>query len=238
MAEIFEYSLRKREEDIKRILWDASPFIIWPCEGGVLVLAANKDKRENRIHSIFDRIACVTLGGFSAGTILWQDAALRASMEGFNLSRGDVSCRILMKGTSALLSESFHNFRQGPVFGAEVVFVEVASERGDDYLAYVNFRGFIQTFDETKMFGRIQVPDSRDVRNEGWAENELAHQRIRAVWDPDLSIEQAINVLRAEQSLSNIFSSTRVEAIFLDRQMVKEEKFNKVFQRLTVRRLS
>ena len=234
MSEIIEYSLRKREEDIKRILQDASLFIVWPCEEGVLVLAANKDRRENRTHSIFDRIACITLGGFSAGTILWQDAALRASMEGFNLSRGDVSCRILIKGTSALLSESFHNFRQGPVFGAEVVFVEVASERADDYLAYVNFRGFIQTFNEAKMFGRIQVPDVRDVRNEGRAENELAHQRIKALWEPDLSTEQAIDSLRQEQSLANIFSSTRVEAILLDRKMVKEEKFNKTFKRLAI----
>ena len=232
MSDLIEFSLRKREEDIKRILQDASPFIVWPCEEGILVLAANKDKRENRTHSIFDRIACITLGGFSAGTILWQDAALRASMEGFNLSRGDVSCRILMKGTSALLSESFHNFRQGPVFGAEVVFVEVASERTEDYLAYVNFRGFIQTFDEARIFGRIQVPDGRDARNEGRAENDLAHQCIKALWDPNLSTGQAINALREEQSLANIFSSTRVEALLLDRRMVKEEKFNKTFKRL------
>src|SRR3989344_7743437 len=187
MTEFVDFSIHRREDEIQRILQDSSPVVVWPCEDGVLVVAANKDKRENRTHSIFDRIACITLGGFSAGTILWQDAALRASMEGFNLSRGDVSCRILMKGTSALLSESFHNFRQGPVFGAEVVFVEVASERTEDYLAYVNFRGFIQTFDEARMFGRIQVPDGRDARNEGRAENDLAHQCIKALWDPNLS---------------------------------------------------
>ena len=233
MTEFVDFSIHKREDEIQRILQDSSPVVVWPCEDGVLVVAANKDKRENRIHSIFDRIACVTLGGFSAGTILWQDAAYRASAEGHQLSKGVVSCRILLKTTSALLADSFQNLRRGPVFGAEAVFVEVASNRNNDYLAHVNFSGFVHTFNTAKLFGNISS-NLRNTKEDRSREVNLAHDRLNLLWNPELSVQDSLLSLKSESILQPIFNSVRVEAIVLDRHAVQNGKFDKVLKRLEV----
>src|SRR3989344_5554332 len=115
MTEFLEPSTRRREEEINRIIKQASPAIVWPAEEGIMIVAANRDQIENRVHSIYDRIACITIGSFSGGNLLWQDAAIRASQEGYSLSRGDVPCRVIIKTTAALLSDSFHNLLGGPL---------------------------------------------------------------------------------------------------------------------------
>lgn len=234
MSEFVDFSFRRREDEVQRILQEASPIIIWPCEDGVLVIAANKDRRENRIHAIYDRIVCVTLGGFSAGTVLWQDAAFRASAEGYQLSKGDVSCRILIKTTSAVLSDSFQNLRRGPVFGAEAIFTEVASDRDDDYLAHVTFNGFVQTFNTARLFGRVQKKEGDSTKDDGGKATVVAQERLEFLWDPELSIRESLSALRNEQAFSSMFDSVRVEAIALDRRAVRDEKFDKVLKRITM----
>jgi len=234
MSEFVDFSFRRREEEVQRILQEASPVVIWPCDEGVLVIAANKDGRENRIHAIYDRIVCVTLGGFSAGTILWQDAAFRASAEGYQLSKGDVSCRILIKTTSAVLSDSFQNLRRGPAFGAEAIFAEVAADRDDDYLAHVTFNGFVQTFNTAKLFGRIQKKEGGNVKDDGGKATTIAHERLESLWNPELTIRESLAALRGDQAFSAMFDSVRVEAVTLDRRAVRDEKFDKVLKRLTM----
>ena len=231
MTEFINVSLRRREEDAKRLISQSSPVIIWPCREGILILAANKDRLENRIHEIFDRIACVTLGGFSAGTRLWQHAVYQAGIEGYSLSKGDVHCRIIIKQISSLLSDSFHDFKPGPVFGAEAIFAEVAPERQDDYLAYVNLHGFIETFDKAKIFGQLKTPD-QNMRDNNRFNNSRAEKRLSEIWDPDSPIDDVQKSLQNEDSLAGLFQSTRIESVLLERKMVKETKFNSVFKRL------
>ena len=231
MSELVEVSpsTRRREEETKRILERASPVIVWPAEEGIVVIAANRDKKENRIHSIYDRIACVTLGTFSGGTILWQHAAFRASSDGFNLSKGDVSCRIIIRDTSALLSDSFHGLRKGPLFGVEAVFVEIDEKREGDYLVYLNFMGFVNTFDEARLFGRLDPDaDSNSGRDEL---KDNADKRLGEIWDPARSLSDAIETLKREELFRGLFASPRVEIVIMDRSAVKEERFSQVFKK-------
>lgn len=231
MSELFELSpsTRRREEEIKRILNRASPVVIWPAEEGVAIIAANRDKRENRVHSIYDRIACVTLGTFSGGTLLWQHAAFRASSDGFNLSKGCVSCRIIIRDISALLSESFHSFRKGPLFGVEAVFVEVDEERDNDYLSHLNFMGFVNTFGEARLFGRLD-PDS-DKNGKVDELNNAAEKRLAEIWDPARPLSEAVDMLKREERLGGLFATSRIEVVTMDRSAVKEERYSRVFQR-------
>jgi len=233
MSELFEVatstSTRHREEEIKRILDRASPIVVWPAEEGIAIIAANRDKRENRVHSIYDRIACVTLGTFSGGTILWQHAAVRASSDGFNLSKGDVSCRIIIRDTSALLSDSFHNWRKGPLFGVEAVFVEVEEERDDDYLIHLNFMGFVNTFGEARLFGRLDPDEDRNGDRDELKDN--AERKLGEMWNPNRPLSDAIQTLRGEELFRGLFASSRVEVVTMDRLAVKEGRFNYVFNR-------
>ncbi|OGN02255.1 MAG: hypothetical protein A2655_04655 [Candidatus Yanofskybacteria bacterium RIFCSPHIGHO2_01_FULL_43_42] len=231
MSEFVEISTstRRREEESRRILDRASPVIVWPAEEGILVIATNRDKRENRIHSIYDRIACVTLGTFSGGTILWQHAAFRASSDGFNLSKGDVSCRIIIRDTSALLSESFHGLRKGPLFGVEAIFVEVDEERESDYLAYLNFMGFVNTFDQARLFGRLDPDVDRNGDRDELKDS--AERKLSEIWDPTRSLSDVIEILNREELFRGIFTSSRVEIVTMDRSAVKKGEFNRVFKR-------
>lgn len=232
MSEMIEVSTstRRREEEIKRILDRASPVVVWPAEEGIVIIAANRDKRENRIHSIYDRIACVTLGTFSGGTILWQHAAFRASSDGFNLSKGDVSCRIIIRDTSALLSDSFHSLRKGPLFGVEAVFVEVDEERESDYLVHLNFMGFVNTFGEARLFGRLDPDADRNGDRDELKDN--AERKLGEMWNPGLSLSEAVEALRGEESFRGLFTSSRVEIVTMERYAVKEGRFNQVFNRM------
>jgi len=229
LLEITE-STRRREEDIKRILNRASPIIVWPAEEGIVIIAANRDKRENRIHSIYDRIACITLGTFSGGTFLWQHAAIKASSDGFNLSKGDVSCRIIIRDISGLLSDSFHNWRRGPLFGVEAVFVEIGEERNKDYLVHLNFMGFVNTFEEARLFG--QLVSDEDGNNDRDELKDNAERKLGELWDPNRPLSDVIQMLRGEELLHRLFSATRVEVVTMDRRAVKEGRFNRVFNRI------
>lgn len=231
MSELLEVSTstRRREEEIKRILERASPVVIWPAEEGIAIIAANRDKRENRAHSIHDRIACVTLGTFSGGTSLWQHAAFKASSEGFNLSKGDISCRIIIKDTAALLSESFHSLRKGPLFGVEAVFVEVNEKRGGDYLVHLNFMGFANTFDEARLFGRLDPDADKNGDRDELKDN--AEKKLSEIWDPNRPLLDSVEALRREELFKGLFTSSRVEIVTMDRSAVKEGRFNRVFNR-------
>jgi len=231
MSEFVEVStsLRRREEEIRRILDKTSPVLVWPAEEGIAIIAANRDKKENRIHSIYDRIACVTLGTFSGGTILWQHAAFRASSDGFNLSKGDVSCRIIIRDISALLSESFQSLRKGSLFGAEALFVEVDKESKNDYLVYLNFMGFVNTFDEARLFGHLD-PDA-DHNGDSDELKDSAERKLGEIWDPSRPLLEAIGMLREEELFGGLFTSSRIEIVTMDRSAVKEERFSQVFKR-------
>lgn len=227
-------STRKREEEIKRIINRASPVVVWPSQGGAVIVAANRDARENRIHSIYDRIACVTLGTFSGGTNLWQHAAIVASTEGFVLSKGDVSCRIIIRQISSLLSMSFHDIRKGPFYGTEAVFVEVSEERDEDYLVHLNYMGFVNTFSEARLFGRLGDPDHNAGGSDDSVDDatEQAERRLREIWDPAAPTETICELLRGEDAFSRLFSANRVEAVVMDRQAVREERYRQVFNRM------
>ena len=115
------------------------------------------------------------------------------------------------------------------MFGVEAVFIEIEEKREDDYLVHLNFMGFVNTFGEARLFGRLDPDtDSNGGRDEL---KDNAEKKLGEIWDPSRPLSDAIQTLRGEEHFRGLFASSRVEIVTMDRLAVKEGRFSRVFKR-------
>jgi len=225
--------LRDHQEEIKNYVRKSSNAIIWQGDPGVLIVAANRDVKENRIHKIHDRIACLTRGTLSAGQKIWQGAVNVADLKSHQYSRGDVHSQELVQRASEILAASY-SAAGDFVLRAEAAFAQIARQPEDDSVVHVDPEGDITTFQKVFFFGTF---------HDGEDEYEVSQKRLQEFQESVTQLYQAaaepiqiIDILHGHRDLRRLIfedpKAKRTEVVFLERVKVMTKDFRHVFQRL------
>lgn len=229
--------LKKREDDAKKHIRKSSPMLICSADFGILFIAPNKDRVENRIHKIHDRIMCVTRGMFTHGLPLWQGAVNKADVMSMQFSRGDVSTRKLVQETSQIVASCYESLERGPL-KVEIVFAGLQDVTEKDYMGYIDFQGRIRTIQKFGFIGSFDPEAYRDSSKETQEQKSLeaANAELNNQWRKDLSPEDIIQTVKQSERLSELLfdsqTSMRIEMAMLDRKEFCNKNFRNIFKRL------
>lgn len=223
--------IEERRTILGELLNSGHPAIVVCLNEGILLMAENVNRRQNKIAKIYDRIAFIGCGKGTDFYAIMAALATNADIEGMNFSPGDVSVDDLKRITAQILSHSFHDIYSHPL-KAQVVLAEISPDPAKDVIFKVDFEGTV--YESTTYLVLGGKPNS-EQKEQGMADRQQEiNDFLKDFYRRDLTLNQTAKALLP---LLNSDGNVRVEAVVLLRELVLAHRFNKVYQEFDLRQL-
>lgn len=215
--------LKEKEQIVINILKKAMPASAVSLKEGVLLLAANPDKKFNKIYRLHDRIACIISGSRADFKPVY--GTLRFGVEQLvqHYSEGDVVLEAVAEEFARLLKERFEDVRIIAPYAINIALVEVAPVQEDDILIQIDFKGNLKDFASYLVLVGDELEASGFEKKIEGRSKETIEEIFSFIAEWDKGLRQA--------------NKGRLETVFLSREKVIKGEFGEVFQRLDFKTL-
>lgn len=229
MASIDQELVFRRERTILETVRKSSPVLVWSGTLGIVILAPNKSRVQDRVYKIIDRMALAMRGTIPASTALARTIIGKAYADSIQLSRGGVGVRELAANAGSVIAGCFYDVLHAPL-PVEAAIVQLNDEASKDYLAHVGPTGTLQTFE------RIHLLATPETHGQGSTDEEDAVEQLREAvsgqWRDHTTMRTLLEDIQNQSALEPFLNrGVRLEVALLDRTALRERKFSEIFKR-------
>ncbi len=229
MASIDQELVFRRERTILDSVRKSSPVLVWSGTLGIVILAPNKSRVQDRVYKIIDRMALAMRGTIPASTALARTIIGKAYADSIPLSRGGVGVRELAANAGSVIAGCFYDVLHAPL-PVEAAVVQLNDEVSKDYLAHIDPKGGLKTFE------RVHLLAAPDTHGQGSTDEEDAVERLQESvsrqWHDHTVIRTLMEDLLSQSVLDPFLKQgLRLEMVLLDRTALRERKFSEIFKR-------